>query len=149
MQISNDVIDIAIKAIRDEIGRLEAGIWELLLIKKSQEAISKAPTGSVRADEKPPIPRKKKTTPAEPIPKRPAAIRRFATQVDIVRVLEHAGEPLTEFKIKESLDELLNVKPCDAALGKVLNPTSWREGAKRYRKNVNGEYELYEPRDDE
>lgn len=147
MQISSAAIDIAVKAIRDEINRLQAGVTELLQL-KAKPTYGGLTAAQIVADV-PSDRRKKKTAPAKPLPKRPAAVRRFATQVDIVRVLEHADGPLTEFKIKEALDELLNVKPSDPTLEKVLNATKWHEGAKRYRKNDNGEYELYEPQDDD
>lgn len=141
ISLDNAIIDEAIQAIDEKIGRLQESRAEWVEAKGAPE--NDAPTDRSSCSGK------KKDDQTKPAPNRPKEVRRFVTQTDIVTILEHAGKPLSELHIKEQLDALLNVKPSDATLVKVLGVSLWKKGAKRYRKNGDGKYELYEPEEDE
>ncbi len=152
VNVDNAIIDLAIRAIDNEIGRMLVAKEELLRAKEKPVDPTAIGVGTAKGLEnlrKGPLNLRKRDSRPKAIPKRPEDVRRFVTQADIVTVLEHADEPLTEFKIREQLDELLNVNVSEAILKKVLGVKLWKKGAKRYRKNEGGAWELYDPDDEE
>lgn len=137
INVDDAIVFDVVKAIDERVARLLATRAEILgeLNKgKDDPPVENPKRGGKRI-----------TNETPPAPKRPEEVRRYVTQTDVVQVLEHTGKPMTPYHIKEQLDELLNCKPSDATLKNVLEVSHWKQGAKRYRLNGDGKYELYDP----
>lgn len=140
VNIDETIIADVVAAIDEKIAHLQATRTELLQGMKAPDRQS--PDGGA------PKRRKQKADPP-PTPKRSNKVRYFVSQADIVTVLNEGAEPMTEMAIKAALADLLNVKPGEGELRRVLGAQKFRKGSKGYRKNKDGKYELYDPEEEE